>query len=306
MNDQNIDGKQCERIRQHLDAYLSNELLVETTSGVLKHLETCPACAQELEARQRVRNALRRAAGNLMPPDTLLPAVERRLRKMQPAFLGVSWNMQWVVAVAAVFTIFVGLGAFQQWRKVTRGKQMVASVIALGVSDHVQCTIQGHNYPDVANPPDKLRQKLGPEYAGLLDVVKQKLPGFEILEAHICSIKDSPRKYVHFVTRGRGTLLSVILTRSEGEQLPTSPAFRSGTSDGVDLYEAHIEGMNAVGFESKAYWGFVVSDLSPGTTLEIASELAPPMKAALDANLPAGARACLTDFFSAPERAARP
>ena len=160
----------------------------------------------------------------------------------------------------------------------------MASVLAIGVSDHVQCAIKGHNYPDIANPPEKLRQQLGPQYAGLLEVVQQKLPGFEILEAHICSIPGSPRKYVHFITRGRGTILSVILTRSDGEQLPNGRRFISGSSGGVNLYEAHLEGMNAAGFESKGYFGFVVSDLSPAVTEHIASELAPPLKAALDAS----------------------
>ena len=89
------------------------------------------------------------------------------------------------------------------------------------VSDHVQCAIKGHNYPEVANPPEVLRKKLGPQYAGLLEVVQQNLPGFEVLEAHICSIPGSPRKYVHFITRGRGTILSVILTKNDGAQLPS-------------------------------------------------------------------------------------
>ena len=39
MNVLNFDSKQCERVRRQLDAYVSNELLVETTSEVLKHLE---------------------------------------------------------------------------------------------------------------------------------------------------------------------------------------------------------------------------------------------------------------------------
>jgi hypothetical protein len=159
----------------------------------------------------------------------------------------------------------------------------VASVLAIGVSDHVQCAIKGHNYPNIANPPEKLRQQLGPRYAGLLDVVQQKLPGFEILEAHICTIPGNPRKYVHFITRGRGTILSVVLTRRDGEQLPNGKRFVSGSSGGVNLYEAHLEGMNAAGFESNGYFGFVVSDLSQAVTAQIASELAPPLIVALDA-----------------------
>jgi hypothetical protein len=156
-------------------------------------------------------------------------------------------------------------------------------VLALGVSDHVQCAIKGHNYPEVANPPEVLRKKLGPQYAGLLDVVHQNLPGFEILEAHICSIPGSSRKYVHFITRGRGTILSVILTRNDGAHLPSGGAFRSVVAGHVNLYEAHEQGMNVAGFESGGYLGFVVSDLDTNTTLQIADQLAPPLNAALQA-----------------------
>jgi len=166
--------------------------------------------------------------------------------------------------------------------------------LSLGVSDHIQCAIKGHNYPEIANPPEVLRQKLGPQYAGALEVVQQNLPGFEVLEAHICSVQGSPRKYVHFIARGHGTILSVILTRREGEQLPQRAPLQSQAAGTGGLYEAHLEGMNVAGFESKAYLGFVVSDLDRNTTVQIASELAPPLKAALDASTGPEARAVWT------------
>jgi len=289
MNVPNFDSKQCERIRRNLDPYLSNELLVETTNDVLRHLETCPACTGELEIRTHVRDALRRVAMQQVPPPELRQSVERQLRKMQPGWLGGSLGLK--LALAGIAAVLLGIVVVHEWMGVLRGKRMVDSILALGVSDHVLCTLKGHNYPDIAKPPDQLRKQLGPEYAGLLEVVQQKLPGFEVLEAHICSLPGSPRKYIHFVTRGRGTLLSVILTRSAGVRLPSGRVFTSGVSGSVGLYEAHLEGINAVGFESKEYWGFVVSDLSRDATLQIASELAPPLKAALDAGSASEARA---------------
>lgn len=293
MNLLSFDSQQCERVRRHLDAYLSNELLVETTNDVLRHLESCQACSRELEARIRVRDALRRVALSQVPPEELRGSIQRQLRQTQRGFFGASRQLTWAVALAGLMVVVLGSVATEQWINVRRGRRMVAGVLALGVSDHLQCAIKGHNYPDVAKPPEQLRQQLGPQYAGLLQVVEQKLPGFEVLEAHICSIPGSPRKYVHFITRGRGTLLSVILTRREGEELPNGRAFRAGASGGVNLYEAHLEGMNAAGFESKVYWGFVVSDLSPDTTMQIAHELAPPLKAALDAGSGSEARVIL-------------
>jgi anti-sigma factor (TIGR02949 family) len=299
MNVINYNSEQCLRVRRQLDAYLSNELLVETTSEVLRHLESCEACSRELEARTRVRDALRRVAARQVPPEALRQSIARELRKMQPGVLGGSRRLIWALALALVVAL-VSI-ATEDWITVQRGKRVVASVLAIGVSDHIQCAIKGHNYPDIANPPEKLRQKLGPKYAGLLEVVQQKLPGFEVLEAHVCSIPGSPRKYIHFITRGRGTILSVILTRSEGAQLPAGNLFRTVASGSVNLYEAHIDGMNAAGFESSGYLGFVVSDLSPAIIMELARGLAPPLKAVLDAG--AGSEAQLILY---PGPVARP
>jgi anti-sigma factor (TIGR02949 family) len=283
MNVLTFDSRQCERIRRHLDAYLSNELLVETTSEILRHLETCEGCTRELDTRTRVRDFVRRAAVSLTPPEELRLTIQRRLRETQPGLWGGSRELNWAVALAGIVVIVLGGIVAHQWVRVVRGKRIVAGVLALGVSDHVQCAIKGHNYPEVANPPEVLRKKLGPQYAGLLDVVHQNLPGFEILEAHICSIPGSSRKYVHFITRGRGPILSVILTKNDGAHLPSGGAFRSVVAGHVNLYVAHEQGMNVAGFESRGYLGFVVSDLDTSTTLQIADQLAPPLNAALQA-----------------------
>jgi anti-sigma factor (TIGR02949 family) len=306
MNVLKFNSKECERIRQHLDAYLSNELLVETTSEVLRHLESCAGCTRELEALTRVRDALRKAAGSQVPPEPLRQSIRRQIRATQPGFLSAPPRLRMAAALAAIIVTVLGSVATERWIRLQRGKRIVTSVLEIGVADHVQCAIKGHNYPDVAKSPEQLRTQLGLQYAGLLEVVQQKLPGFEVLEAHICSIPGSPRKYVHFITRGRGTILSVILTRRDGEQLPRGVAFQSGGSESVNLYEARLEGMNAAGFESKEYWGFVVSDLSRDATLQIAGELAPPLKAALDSGAGLEARANLDGFPFEAEATALP
>jgi anti-sigma factor (TIGR02949 family) len=282
MNVLNFDSNKCEQMRWRLDAYLSNELPVETTSDLLQHLAGCEACAQELEARTRVRDALRRAVGSQTAPEELRQSIQQRLRKTQGSFLGGSQRLTWALALAGLAVVILGGIATLRWVNVLRGRQVVASVLALGVSDHLQCAIKGHNYPDIANPPEALRKKLGPHFAGLLEVVEQNLPGFEVLEAHICSVPGSPRKYVHFIARGRGTILSVIVTSSGGAQLPSGIALGSAAAGGFNLYGAHLDGMNAAGFQAKGYLGFVVSDLSQNATMQIAGELAPPLNAALE------------------------
>jgi hypothetical protein len=274
----NFDSQQCERIRQQLDAYLSNELLVETTGEVLKHLETCEACSRELGSRQRVRVALQKAATRLLPPDHLREAIHQRLRSAQRGFFKEFRGTTWAVALA---TLVVVMLVGHQWLEVQRGRQLVASVLTLGVGDHLRCAIRGHNYPEVANPPDQLRKKLGPQYAGLLPVVEERLPGFQVLEAHICQVPGSPRRYVHFIARRQGTILSVILTKREGESLPAGRFLVTGAPSGVDVYKAKLEGMSVAGFETNQYFGFVVSDLGQDEMVQLAATLAPALRDAL-------------------------
>jgi anti-sigma factor (TIGR02949 family) len=281
MNRHNFNSEECARVRRHLDAYLNNELLVETTSEVLRHLESCEACSRELEARTRLRDALRRAASNQLVPEELSQSIQNKIRARQPGLMGGLPRLSWALASVVVLVV-AGIVA-QQWLSIERGRRVVASVLAIGVADHVQCAIKGHNYPEVANPPEVLRKKLGPRYAGLLDVVQGKLPGFEVLEAHICSIPGSSRKYIHFITRGRGTILSVVMTRADGAQFPRGTLIRSANSEGVNLYEDRVDGMNAAGFEADGYLGFVVSDLDPGTIVQIAKALAPAVQGVLEA-----------------------
>jgi hypothetical protein len=134
----------------------------------------------------------------------------------------------------------------------------------------------------VANPPDQLRKKLGPQYAGLLTVVQEKLPGFQVLEAHICQVPRSPRKYGHFILPGQGTILSVILTQREGESLPAGRFLVVGAPAGIDLYKGKLQGMSVAGFEANQYFGFVVSDLAQDKMVQLAAVLAPALRNALD------------------------
>lgn len=282
MNVLRFDSRECEKTRRQLDAYLSNELLVETTGEVSKHLESCEACSRELESRMRVRDALRRATAAQVPPESFREALHRRLKRAQPGLWGSAHVPTWVLALAASALVVLAGVAGQQWIRFERGRRMVSSVLALGVSDHLHCAIRGHNYPAVASPPERLREKLGPQYSGLLDAVEGKLPSFQVLETHICSVPGSPRKYVHFIARGRQTILSVILTRRDGESLPAGRLLVAGSSGGVDLYNAQLEGFTVAGFETNEYFGFVVSDLGQNEVLDIATALGPTLRNALE------------------------
>jgi hypothetical protein len=108
-----------------------------------------------------------------------------------------------------------------------------------------------------------------------------------VLEAHICQVPGSPRKYVHFIARGHGTILSVILTKREGESLPTGRFLVAKASGGANLYKAHLDGMDVAGFESMGYFGFVVADLGQNEVMQIAARLAPVLRNTLEGRVAA-------------------
>jgi hypothetical protein len=175
-----------------------------------------------------------------------------------------------------VFSLFAS-----QWFSLRRGEELISSILKLGISDHLICAIQAHNYSEVGNPPDQIRAKLGPRYAPLLQVVQQRLPGFDVLEGHICSIPKSDRKYIHFITRGHGTILSVILTERNGETFPGGKLLVTAESGSLGIYENRLSGMEIAGFESGPYFAFVVSDLNQKELLLLARGLAPGLNETL-------------------------
>ncbi len=67
----------CQEFKEMFDSYLGDELLVETNHEVLRHLENCPACRQELSARRELRIQLRSAVKNAADAQINLAFVAR-------------------------------------------------------------------------------------------------------------------------------------------------------------------------------------------------------------------------------------
>src|SRR5512141_287177 len=91
----------CEKTRKYLDAYVSSELLVETNHDVLRHLEGCPACSAEVEARTILRSSVKKAVTSAPVPAELPALVRERIRahESRPSFSG-SW-LRWPLTAAA-------------------------------------------------------------------------------------------------------------------------------------------------------------------------------------------------------------
>lgn len=257
----------CAKIRGYLDSYISNELLVETNHEVLRHLEGCPECSAELAARTRLRTQLQSAVRGTQVPAGLEAKVQRGVRAQRSRTYAGLYTM----AAAALVIISLGLVSLFRLRStpedalLNKASGRLATVMSVGLRDHLHCAVY-RKYPKQPEAAERVESQLGPEFAGLAPLVKAKLPAdFQVLQGHRCTAGG--RQYVHFIITSGNKLLSLVLTRKQpGESL-------SGGihQEGVDRYQV-------VGFESRDYLVYVVSDLDPQQNLQMAASLAPVVR----------------------------
>ncbi len=284
----------CEKTRRYMDAYISNELLVETNHEVLRHLELCTACTAELDTRTRLRERLKSAVQSQQVPPELTARVRGRIRKSQTA----PWwrltalapaTMRWAMAGAAVLAIAAGTwmtypqplpmpavtnrpAQADYIQKVSAG---VLSIFKSGLSDHIHCAVF-RRYPSDPPPVEKMESELGPEYKGLLALVEPVVPaGYRVVLAHRCSYGG--RHFVHLTMRKGTDVISLVVAKKEdGETLRGLSS--TANSRGVPLYQASTDRYRVAGFESERYLAFVVSGWSSSKNLELAAALAPAVR----------------------------
>lgn len=275
-----FEQNQCKKIRSYLDSYLSNELMVETNHEVLKHVDSCQACADALASRSRVKQVLRQAVMRDEAPAGLRYRIQKNIRKSAAP---VRW-VQWALVAAAAVVLMVGaIGVVRftgsrgpQPRNERAASAQTAELLTIGVNDHAFCAID-HNLASRRFTREEMSQKMGPEFAGLVDLVEQKAPGeYEVVVGHRCQFAGRP--FVHLILRNQETVISLAITKKNGESFPTDALANALKASGVSLYDSRIQNYEVAGFETRDYLGFVVSNLPKEENVRIASNLAPGVR----------------------------
>jgi Putative zinc-finger len=277
----NFEQHNCNKLRAYLDSYLNNELLVETTHEVLQHLENCSACSGALEDRRRVKQQLKTAVMKETPPPALEEKIRRSIRK-DSARVWPTWTL---VAAAAVLFVAVGILGLQLWNRAaaTRTDTGAANaggrLLEVGLKDHVHCALDS-GFANRVFTEAEMREKLGPEFFGLVGLVKEKIPGnYQVVVGHRC--KANGREYVHLILKSSQTALSLVVTKKQGEAFTQNQVAAILEASGVPIFGAHLNNLEVAGFETRDYLAFVVSDLSREDNLQMAAALAPPVQAFL-------------------------
>jgi anti-sigma factor (TIGR02949 family) len=279
MSSRGFSQETCERTRRHLDAYLSNELMVETNLEVLKHLEGCNDCSAALESRMRVRNALRKAVEQEIVPVGLRGRIQARLRGGEARRGEVPfWNRWAMVAAMASLVCVAGGGVYRAWiqRHSSGLTQLTAAILKIGLGDHIHCAIDSQ-FSKQHYTREEMSSKLGPEYSGLVLLAKDKVPPeYDVVVAHQCTFNG--RRFVHLILKNQETVISLAITKKEGESFPRDELQAALKVSGVPLYKTRAQSMEVAGFETRDYLGFVVSDLGESQNLQIASSLVPAVR----------------------------
>ena len=276
----------CEKTLRYLDAYINNELTVETNHDVLRHLEGCPACVAELDARSRLRARLKAAVRAQSVP----PELQVRIREQIRGGKSGSWawlsngEWRWAGALAACLVVAAGLWVNRsvdripalsdrpaQKTYIARVSSNLAAVLKVGLGDHIHCSIF-RKYPKEPPPIEKMEGELGPAYSGLLPVVRAAVPqGHRLIMAHQCTYAG--RHFIHLTFETDGGLLSLVIARKEGgESLQgLSPATEAS---GIPIYQSAAGSYEVAGFEAGNYFAYVVSELRNKANLRVAANLA--------------------------------
>ncbi len=256
---------ECRDVRELADSFLSEQLLVETTHDILRHLAQCPSCRAEMESRRRLRTALRGAferSPELRATPEFLASVGRHVREHQSSrsLRSARWSFRPMMAIAASL-LLVSAVAFggREW--------LGASLLHAVLGDHQNCAIR-FSLKEKPISLEEAAQRFEPAYRSLVAVAPSpaRLSGGEltVLERHSC-VYDR-RRFAHIVLRYRGTLVSVLVTPDRLARVPA---------------EVAVEGTRVSSFRAGRFAAFVVSTASDAEMREIAAAVAGPLKNAL-------------------------
>jgi anti-sigma factor RsiW len=198
----------CADLRRYLGLYLDSELSPETTADLLRHVETCSACAATLHAEQNLEQRIRASLRKPQPGDDeawqgAVAGLPRSGRRWRPVAAGAA-----VIAIAA--TVLV-------WNARHRELDLAAEL----ARHHVKY-VGGHaplgvETKDLAVASGYLRDNL--DFAC---EPRSALPaGLQLVGARRCYLEGSPAAF-YFFHRGAAVVTVAVCPLSDLARFPVA------------------------------------------------------------------------------------
>ena len=272
--------EKCREVRQLADAYLSEQLLVETTHDIVRHLDGCPACRAEFEARRRLRTAMKSAferAGELQPTAAFVDTLRARLAADATARTSraTPWRQWGAIAASLLLVAALGLVSLP-WLSAPG----LAALARLAAGDHENCALTFR----LAEKPISLEQAAQQYDAAFrslqtVEPLTAQLPGgpLEVVDRHSCVWEGV--RFGHLVLRYKETLVSVVVASDAGTSASWIPW---AALDHEPTAVTGIAGQQVASFRGAAHTVFVVSSLPDDDVQAVASVVAGPVVRALE------------------------
>jgi len=251
---------ECREVRQLAEAFVSDQLPVETTRAVVAHLDRCPACRAEIEGLRRLRAATRSAfvnAAGLAPRPAFATELGERLQSPGNSAAAPTARPRWL-AIAASILILAGLG--WGWREWTTHR---SRLLADAVGDHRFCALT-FKLAEQPIPLEEAARRYGGIYARLeqLQPSTSTLSGgpLQIVNRHSCVFNG--RRFAHIVMRYRNETVSLLIADSDAREQGTS-------ADRTPVALPVTDGFNVASFRGGRHAVFVVSALSADDVREV-------------------------------------
>ena len=238
-----------------------------------------------LQAEQTVsdfNSRLRAAVGATPVPPFLEARVRGDLRDGKTGWL------PRLVPVGAAAAICVGLLiAYQLGHlRLTVGSQesyissvstQIATLMRVGLGDHIHCSVF-RKYPQNQPTTEEFIQKMNPQYAGLIPIVRSEIPErYRLMLAHECRYHG--RRFVHLSLMDDSNMLSLVITRKgAGESFKTEDMLPGLVQSGIQMYQTGVQRFQMTAFETRDYLVYFISDLPKQQNTELMLALGPQVK----------------------------
>ena len=263
----------CRDVREVADSFLCEELLTETNHEILRHLETCPSCRTELDARRRVRAALRTAfnrAPDLQPAGEFVDRLRDQLRQAA-AHTHRSWTFsgRWL-ALAAGLLLAAGVTAAVLLQRSAAPTEELARD---AIGDHRNCALKFRLVRKPV-PLEEAAQRFDSAYRLLLDDPPDAISTSEgparVVERHSCEY--GAHRFGHVILQYRGHVVSLLVTANDRTLVAAESA------DAIPhIIGRPVEGLSVVSVNGTRHAIMLVSDLGKSELTQLAGVVSLPL-----------------------------
>ncbi len=264
----------CLKVQELADAFLGDELPVETTQAVMAHLERCPACEAEIDGVRRLRAATRSAFERTREyriDPAFAAALSSHLHRVAREPVPRTPKRAWL-AIAATILFLVGAG----WGWRASSSASLSSLLHAAVDDHRFCALT-YKFAERPLPVEEAAGRYdGPN--GLFERVEPStttLSGGRLLVVERHSCEYDGRRFAHVILRYKHETVSLLVT-SDADTHRWLPG-DSSREHAMPLALPVTDGFEVTSLRGPRNVAFLISSLAHVDAQEVAEAFVKPI-----------------------------